>query len=69
MDAPPFCLSICQLLGIWGGRFDIFFLALKNNAAVNVFVAMQGILKLDHVAERPGELVKTQIARPHPQTL
>lgn len=68
MDVPPFCLSLRQLLDIWVGGFDIF-LALKNNAAVNVFVAMQGMLKLDRVAECPGELVKTRIARPYPQTL
>lgn len=48
MDAPPFSLSIRQLLGIWGSDVS---LACENEAAVNIFVALQGVLRLRRVVE------------------
>lgn len=41
-----------------------FLLTLKNNAAVNIFVARRGVFTLHHVREPPGELVKTQAPSP-----
>lgn len=48
VDAPPFSLSIRQLLGIWGSDVS---LACENEAAVNIFVALQGVLRLRRVVE------------------
>lgn len=66
VDAPRFCLSIRQLLGIWGADVS---LARENEAAVNVFVALCGVLRLRRVVEPRGELVKTRVAGPHLHTL
>lgn len=65
-DAPPFSLSIRQLLGIWGSDVS---LARENETAVNIFVALQGVLRLRRVVEPGGELVRTRIAGSHPHTL
>lgn len=56
----------CQLLGFW---IVNIFLALKNTAAINIFVAVPEVLNLHRVPEPRGQLVKTQIARPHPHNV
>lgn len=66
MHTAQFSLSMRQWLDIWVANV---LLTLKNNAAVNIFVARRGVLTLHHVPEPPGELVKTRMAKPHPQTL
>ena len=65
MDTPV-GLSIHQLLDIGVG--SIFFLAVKNNASINTFVVILGVLQLHPLPEPPpGELVETQTAGPDPQ--